>query len=420
MRKYLLYGIPVVVVALLLAFFWPANNAKNNSFDPEEIVAEEEEQQEAEIKFGIPHKDYTVTADQIERNQNISDILLKYGVSYQRIINMTNKYRDVFDARNIRVNKPYTVFVPEDDTAGHARYLVYEESLVNYVVYDLDNDSIYRGAKEVYNKRQTAKGTIQSSLALTLQEIKASPMLTLFLSDIYAWSIDFYRLQKGDEFKVIYSENFVDGKSVGIDKIIACEFRHAGSPYYAFYFEQDSIGTYFDEEGGSLRKAFLKAPLKFSRISSRYSKKRFHPVLKVNKPHLGTDYAAPHGTPIMSTGDGVVEKKGYTRGNGNYVKIRHNSTYSTQYLHMSKFAGDIKVGSRVKQGQVIGYVGSTGLATGPHVCYRFWKNGVQVDPFKQQFPAAVPVKDSDTARYNQLVLKMMGELQALEQQAALQ
>lgn len=409
-----------MLALVALVVWWPGNNARHNSFSEENVVAEAIQEAQAEFLFGIPQEEYTVLKEQIKSGQNMSDILLKCGVAYPRIIEMANKYRKVFDMRSIRVGKPYTLFIIPSDTAQKAAYLVYENSLVNYTVFDLTNDSIYPGEKEVYNKRQVAQGKIMSSLALTLQEIKASPMLTLALSDIYAWTIDFYRLQKGDEFKVIYSENFVDGKSVGIDKIIACEFKHAGSPFYAFYFEQDSIGSYFDEEANSLRKAFLKAPLKFSRISSKYSKKRFHPVLKVNKPHLGTDYAAPHGTPIMSVGDGTVLEASHTRGNGNYVKIKHNGTYTTQYLHMSKFAAGIKKGKRVKQGDVIGYVGSTGLATGPHVCFRFWKNGVQVDPLREKIPPSKPVDTAYRDSYRKEMEQLKKELQGLELQAGLQ
>lgn len=420
MAKGLKIGVAVFAVGILALWLWYRADTPNVQYNVEDIIAEDIEEEQAEYLFGIEKAPYTVIKDEVKKNENLSDILLQYGIPYPQIMNIAAKSKDVFDVRYIKAGKAYTVFMPTDDTLNKAAYFVYENSLVNYTIFDLRNDSIYAGQKPVYNERKVVQGVIQSSLALTLQEIKASPLLTLSLSDIYAWTIDFYRLQKGDKFKVIYSENYVDGKSVGIDKIIACEFTHAGDPYYAFYFEQDSIGTYFDEEGASLRKAFLKAPLKFSRISSRYSRKRFHPVLKVNKPHLGTDYAAPHGTPIMSVGDGTVIAAAYTKGNGNYVKIRHNSTYTTQYLHMSKFGKGIKKGTKVRQGQVIGYVGSTGLATGPHVCYRFWKHGSQVDPLREKFPPSKPVdKDKKDAYLKQMEI-LKGELDALEQTALLQ
>jgi murein DD-endopeptidase MepM/ murein hydrolase activator NlpD len=223
------------------------------------------------------------------------------------------------------------------------------------------------------------------------------------LANIYAWDIDFYSIDKGDWFKVIYDQQYVGATPVGIGRIKSAVFNHGGQKFYAFYFHDDSTNTdgYYDEKAKSLRKAFLKAPLKFYHITSHYSKHRFHPIQHRWKAHLGTDYAAPTGTPIMSTAAGTVIASRYSRFNGNYVKIRHNATYTTQYLHMSKRA--VHVGEHVKQGQIIGYVGSTGLATGPHVCYRFWKNGKQVDPFKQHFPPAEPIAESDMAAFKALV-----------------
>jgi murein DD-endopeptidase MepM/ murein hydrolase activator NlpD len=209
---------------------------------------------------------------------------------------------------------------------------------------------------------------------------EATPELAIKLSQIFAWQIDFYHLQKGDHFKVIYDELFVDDKFFAIGTIKAALFSHSGKDFYAIPFTQDSVYQYFDEEGNSLRKAFLKAPLEFGRISSRYSKSRLHPVLKTHRPHLGVDYAAPIGTPIRTTGDGVVSDIGYDRGSGKFIKIRHNSIYITMYLHLSRYSKGIKKGSKVQQGQVIGYVGSTGLSTGPHLDYRFIVNGNPVDP----------------------------------------
>jgi len=198
----------------------------------------------------------------------------------------------------------------------------------------------------------------------------------------------------------VYEDKSVEGKSIGVGRILAAEFVHFGKPIYSFYFEQDSIGDYFDDEGNSLRKAFLKSPLKFSKISSRYNLNRFHPVQKRFKAHLGTDYAAPQGTPIFTIGNGVVVEAKFSQFNGNYVKIKHNGTYTTQYLHMSKIASGMKPGRRVTQGEVIGYVGSTGLATGPHVCFRFWKNGKQVDHLREDFPTAEPVESKNRAAFD--------------------
>jgi murein DD-endopeptidase MepM/ murein hydrolase activator NlpD len=251
--------------------------------------------------------------------------------------------------------------------------------------------------------KKSVSGVINSSLYESLEKESADPRLTMKLADVYAWTIDFYDIKKGDWYKVEYEEKYVNGKAIETGNISSAVFHHDGETFYAFYFQPDSAkeGHYYDEHARSLRKAFLKAPLKFIRITSHYTLRRFHPVQKRWKAHLGTDYGAPTGTPIMTTGDGVVIASTFSRFNGNYVKVRHNATYTTQYLHKSKRAD--RVGQHVKQGQVIGYVGSTGLATGPHVCYRFWKNGKQVDPLKQHFPAAEPVPQDEMQLFQQMV-----------------
>ena len=234
-------------------------------------------------------------------------------------------------------------------------------------------------------------GTIENSLYVDLERLGAPTLLALAMANVYAWTVDFSRLQEGDGFDVMYERTYVNGEPMGMPRVIACHFQHRGRELPAFRYDQGEGYDYFDAAGQSLRKAFLKAPVEFSRISSRYNLKRFHPILQKTKAHYGTDYAAPQGTPIIAVGDGVVSKSSYTKGNGKYVKIRHNNTYETQYLHMSRRA--VAAGERVKQGQVIGYVGSTGLATGPHVCFRFWKNGKQVDHLREEFPPSTPIKD---------------------------
>ena len=339
--------------------------------------------------YGIPFESYKIHDGIIKKNQFLSDILLGYGVPYGSIAALADVAKDVHDVRNLRAGDKYAMFCTKDSSET-ACFFVVETSPSQYVVYQL-NDSIsaYIGNKPVEYRIRKASGVINSSLSQTIADNELSPELAIRLSDIYAWTVDFYRIQRGDSFKVIFEEVYVDDKPIGIGKILAAEFDHRGEKFFSYRFEQDSIANYFDENGESLRKAFLKAPLKFSRISSHYTQKRFHPVQKRWKAHLGTDYAAPTGTPILATGDGTVIASAYTKFNGNYVKIKHNSTYTTQYLHMSKRA--VKNGAFVRQGSVIGYVGMTGLATGPHVCYRFWKNGEQVDPYKQDLPPSEPV-----------------------------
>ena len=245
-------------------------------------------------------------------------------------------------------------------------------------------------------------------------EKDADPELVEKLSEVYAWQIDFYHIQKGDKYKVIYEEKYVDNRPVGIGNVLGAYFNYHGEEFYAIQFDDGGGEQYFDESGKSLRKAFLKAPLKFSHITSRYSMHRYHPIEHRVKPHLGTDFAAPTGTPIHSTGDGIVTEATYSRFNGNFVKIKHNSVYSTQYLHMSKIASGIHPGVAVKQGQVIGYVGMTGEATGPHVCYRFWKNGRQVDPFRQKFPSSKPVNTEYAAQFDSTKELIIGELDTIQ------
>ena len=346
----------------------------------------------------------------IKKNQSLSEILLRFNVSYSLIDQLARKSKDVFDVRKFMVGKKYSIFYSED-SLQHVEAFIYEIDAANYVVYHLtDSINIYRDRKQVDVEIKTASGTINSSLWNTMVDNNIDHGITMEMAEIYAWAVDFYRIQKGDWFKVIYEEKYVDGEKVGIGRILGARFNHFDEDYNAIYFEQGEASDYFDENNKSMRKAFLKAPLKYSRISSRYSKRRFHPVQKRYKAHLGTDYAAPKGTPIMATGTGTIVKAGYSKGNGNYVKIKHNSVYATQYLHMTKVKTGIRKGVRVKQGDVIGYVGSTGLATGPHVCYRFWKNGKQVDALKLKLPASLPIEAKYLEVYKKVRDKMLKQL----------
>lgn len=377
---------PAFILLMLLISVSCGNKAPVDMQDEE---GEPIEISEVPTLYGIPFESYKIHDGVIQKNQFLSDILLGYGVPYGSIAALADVAKNVHDVRNLRAGDKYAMFCANDSNET-ACFFVVETSPSQYVVYQL-NDSIaaYIGNKPVEYRIRKASGVINSSLYQTIADNELSPELAIRLSDIYAWTVDFYRIQRGDSFKVIFEEVYVDDKPIGIGKILAAEFDHRGEKFFSYRFEQDSLANYFDENGESLRKAFLKAPLKFSRISSHYTQKRFHPVQKRWKAHLGTDYAAPTGTPILATGDGTVIASAYTKFNGNYVKIKHNSTYTTQYLHMSKRA--VKNGAFVRQGSVIGYVGMTGLATGPHVCYRFWKNGEQVDPYKQDLPPSEPV-----------------------------
>lgn len=366
--------------------------------------------QKTKTRYDFSEDQFNFKESRIRRNQFLADILLDHNVSYPKINQLAEQSRKTFDIRDLKAGNTYCIISSKEDTAG-CRYLVYEKDPINYVLFDLgDSLRVVEKKKEVTVKRKSASGIIQSSLYETLDEKDLSPLLALKLSGIYAWSIDFYRIKKGDKFKMIYEEKWVDGEPVKTGEIITALFNHQGEDFYAFSFQQGDKQDYFDEEANSLRKELLKAPLRFSRITSRYTRKRFHPVLKRYAAHLGTDYAAPPGTPVHSVGDGKVLEARYAKYNGRYVKVRHNSVYTTQYLHMSRIKKGIRPGAEVEQGEVIGYVGSTGLATGPHLCYRFWKNGRQVDPYKQEIPPAEPVKKENLPEFRKRMKQLKKEL----------
>lgn len=396
MRKFI--GL-CVLGALALMFSCDTNSPETSQ---DEAVIPENTNEE----YGFATDSFLVIKDKVRKNQNLSEILLPYGVPYATIDKIARASKEVFDVRKLAVGKPYTIFCTKD-SSGYATCFIYEPNARDYVVFNLkDSLHVFMGQKEIEKKTRYVKGTVNSSLYVDLKKQGADPVLAIELSEIYAWTIDFYRIQKGDAFEILYTENFVEGESIGVDRILSSTFTHFDKPIQAFYFESDNEKGYFDEKGNNLKKAFLKAPVKFSRISSGYTQRRFHPVQKRFKAHLGTDYAAPKGTPIVAVGDGVISEAKYKPNNGNYVKMRHNSVYETQYLHMSKIKSGIKPGVRVSQGDVIGYVGSTGLATGPHVCFRFWKNGKQVDHRRQELPASNPLAESSKPAFAALISEL--------------
>ncbi len=350
-------------------------------------------------EFGINESLYLVKRGKVKWGETFSDLLLKFNLPYKKILEIADSVKPEFDLKKIRRGDKFFAYLKNDSL----KKFVLQPDVVNYLKIELDSTiKVSRVKKKIELRERWSAGVIKNSLYETLKEEGLSPQLAIKLSEIFAWQIDFYRLRKGDSFKAIYNEMLVDGKLVGIGKVKAAMFNHEGEKYFAFLFNSGGKENYFDENGRGLQKTFLKAPVKFSRITSRYTLRRYHPILHRIKAHLGTDYAAPYGTPIMATGDGVVIEARYSRYNGNYVKIRHNSVYSTQYLHMSRFAKGIKPGVRVKQGQVIGYVGATGLATGPHVCYRFWKNGRQVNHLKLKLPSIASVEKNKMKEFNKI------------------
>tara|TARA_R110000868_G_scaffold151129_2_gene374763 strand:- start:307 stop:1578 length:1272 start_codon:yes stop_codon:yes gene_type:complete len=369
--------------------------------------------------YGFNLEDFVVLKDTVRSGDSFGELMTRNKVDYQKIFKISTKFKDTFDVRKIVVGKPYAI-LKSKDTSEIAQYFIYENDKINYTVVDLrDSVAAYTRKKRVKFVERTASGVINSNLSVAIDEQGIDYMVTNNLSEIYAWSIDFFRLQKGDKFKVIYKEKYInDTIYAGAEPIEAAFFEHNGETFYAFSFQTDSlnnISEYYDQNAKNLRRAFLKAPVEFSRISSRYNLNRriAYYGYKV-RPHKGTDYAAPIGTPILATANGTVIESTRKGGNGKYVKIQHNSTYSTQYLHMKN--QNVKKGQHVRQGDVIGWIGMTGNTGGPHVCYRFWKNGEQVDPLKEKLPVSEPIADSLKTKYLEYINPIKKKLDSIPYQ----
>jgi murein DD-endopeptidase MepM/ murein hydrolase activator NlpD len=349
----------------------------------------------------------------VQPGQNLSEILQDHGVGYAKILAVAKSCEGIFDLRSLRPGRPFCVLRQTGPEAG-ARYFIYEKNDIDYLVFDLaDPVSVTVASKPVEIRERIISGEIAASLWNTLRRQQVDPEMVLRLAEIYAWTIDFHHLQSGDRFNVVFEEKFVDGKYAGLGRISGVRFRHRHQDHYAFFYQNGTHGEYFDESGQSLRKALLKAPLHYTRISSGYSRRRLHPITGKYRPHPGIDYAAPTGTPVLSVGDGEVVRAATQKNNGNYIAIRHNSVYQTQYLHLSRFAKGIHPGKAVRQGEVIGYVGSTGRATGPHLDFRLWVNGRAVNPQTYDIPAAMPVQTAQLADYREQMAGIKGRLDRL-------
>jgi murein DD-endopeptidase MepM/ murein hydrolase activator NlpD len=352
--------------------------------------------------YGIPPDSFDLISGYIKPNSFISDLLVKHGVSLQEIDKAIQGSITVFDVRKIRSGNKYILYCDRDSNAK-ARYLLYEHSPATCYVFSFnDSINITSYTKEIRREIRFATGTIETSLWDAMIGEGLHPRLVSDLSDIFAWSVDFFGLQKGDNFKVIYEELFIDDQSLGTGRIYGAQFNSSGTVINAIPFIQNGEESFFGSDGNSLRKAFLKAPLQFSRISSRFSSGRMHPILRIRRPHFGVDYAAPVGTPVQSIGDGRVISVGEGGEAGRMVKIQHNSMYATAYLHLSRFAPGITPGVKVKQGEIIGFVGSSGLSTGPHLDFRFYKGGSPVDPFKVDAPSVEPVLKENTEKFEKI------------------
>ncbi len=414
MQKY--WGI---ILILALSFSCKENRDAEKSLleSKKEIAAIVPIEKPVIKQFGFDLDEFTVQQDTVRRGDSFGELMLQHKVDYPKIYKISQEYRDTFDVRKIRVGNPYLILKSKDTTQG-AQIFIYENDAINYTVVDLrDSVRAYRERKKVKFVEKELSGVIETSLSDALLQQGIDYMVTHNLANVYAWTIDFSRLQKGDRFKVVYKEKFInDSIYAGSEPVEAAYFEHNGKPIYAFAYENDSLKSivdYFDENANNLRRTFLRMPVEFGRLSSRYNLKR-----KIRyygnriRPHKGTDYAAPVGTPIMATADGTVTESTRKGGNGKYVKIRHNGTYSTQYLHMKK--QKVKRGQYVRQGDVIGWVGMTGNTSGPHVCYRFWRNGSQVDPLKEDLPKAEPLAETLQPDYFGYITPIKDQLDCME------
>ena len=399
----------ITLLLLLLVLVFSCTQKQENATDLQE------QKKTKKSEFGCLYSEFNVVHDTIKSGDTFGSIIQKQNIGDKEVYDIIEKVKDTFDVRTMRFNKPY-VLLRSKHKKNKLQVFIYQPDAVNYYVVDLRDTAVvaYKKAKPIRIKRRTIGGVLKSSLSETLESAKVEGALASKITKIYAWSIDFFKLKKGDLFALTFTERYINDTIYdGVDSLEAAFFEYKGKIVYAFPYATNRSGKieYYDDEGKTLKNFFLKTPIKFSRITSRYSSNRLHPVQGIWKAHKGTDYAAPYGTPITTTAAGVVEQTGFTTGNGNFVKVKHNGTYSTQYLHMSKIL--VRRGQHVNQGQIIGRVGSTGLATGPHVCYRFWKNGVQVDALRLKLPTGESMSGSSKQRFLQQIEPLKRQLDSV-------
>ncbi len=384
----------IILIFTSLLYFGCSSNNDDNSKSSVKV-----EKKELNL-FNLDVTNLTETVETIKQGQNITEILSNYNIN--NLHNVTENINKVFPVSKFNYGHDYYVYTI-DDSNKTVKYFVYEINKKNFLVVDFSKDlKVYKDTKKVTYKEHAVTGLIDYSLFTTINKLNLSDALAFKLSDIFGWQIDFYGLQEGDYFSVIFEEELVGNKPVDIGAIKAAYFNHNNKEYYGFAYEIDDKIEYFDKDGNSLRRAFLKAPLKFTRISSKFTNARLHPILKIVRPHTGIDYTAPIGTPVQSVGDGIVIEAGYKGGAGNYVKIKHPNGYSSGYMHLSKYGKGIKTGAKVKQGDVIGYVGSTGLSTGPHLDFRFWKGNTPINYLTMEFPSSMPIDKKYLNDFNKI------------------
>ena len=398
------------IYSVLTLLLFATSACRNERLAADEAVVEEPQHT---ILYGIIADNYHTESGTIAQGETLGKLLGRYGVTAATVDRLDKAAKDIFPLRQIRADRPYTVFLTQDSTSTERLdYFVYEKDVVEYVVFGFQGDSISitKGEKDVTIRRQMRSSVIESSLWGAIMRDSLPYALAAELEEIYQWTVDFFGIQQGDNFTVIYDEKLIDTTHVGIGRVWGAKFNHAGKEVYAIPFQQGDKVQYWEYNGASLRKQLLKAPLKFTRISSRFSRSRLHPVHRVYRPHLGVDYAAPSGTPVYAVADGVVSFKGWSGGGGNTLRIKHAGNLETGYLHLKGYAKGINKGSRVRQGDLIGYVGSTGTSTGPHLDYRIWKNGTNIDPLKVPQEPAEPISQQNKAQFEQVRDRIIAEL----------
>jgi len=405
MKKDLFFSILIAIILVTQIDLLCKHNAEyKTSGETSQTVTKKREM------FGLKISDFNIKSGEITAGMFIGNLFANNNISSKKATEILQKSKGIFDVRRVRRGQKYHIFYDKNKT-DVVDYIVYEKNKTDYVVFNFKDSLNVTSKKKVVTTRVISRnGVINSSLWVAMSDAGIDPLLSNDLSEIYAWSIDFFGLQKNDEFKIIYEERFVEGKYIGTGKIISAFFKHNGSEIYAIPFMQDSTLSFYNLDGQSLKKEFLKAPLKFSRISSHFSNARRHPILKIVRPHHGIDYAAPMGTPVYALGDGTVIHAAYTGGAGHYIKIKHNGVYTTGYMHLKGYAKGISQGVRVEQGQLIGYVGSTGLSTGAHLDFRVWQNGRAINPLKVDAPPVEPIKAENLEAFNKTVVEYKTQL----------
>lgn len=412
-RKLLMVVAAILIVVGGIALV-AVNRSQKTKGNGMEVVADSVQMRDVVYKYGLPIEEFVVKHDTIKPGETLAKVLMDYGLTAKKVYDLTQCPDTVFDVRKVRAGQPYALLA-DKDTVGMPRYFVYEESAKRYIVFDLMTDSVMRGEyPSVWIEREVG-GEVESSLWNAMVDNGASPQLAVMLSHIFGWTVDFFGVQRGDAFRLIYEQEFVEEKPLQNFRVRAASFCASDSLFYAIPFVQDDEELYYNANGNSLEGAFLKAPLDYYRISSRFTNSRYHPVLRRYRAHHGVDYAAPTGTPVYAIGSGKVIAKGFqANGGGNYVKIRHNSTYTTTYMHLSRFAKGLQVGDMVAQKEVIGYVGSTGLSTGPHLDFRVYENGKPINPLTIKSQPKKPISEENRMAFNILCDSLVNRLSLID------